>query len=125
MPEAMPAWVFGTPDMTPLVIGELTMPAPIPNRAYVTIRYACFVSPVRRDSAAQLMVNAVPAMTRGIRGPRLATMRPASGAHRAMTTGMGRMVRPAWSADNPRTSCRYKVDKNRNPAIAAIAQTAV
>ena len=27
MPEAMPAWVFGTPDMTPLVIGELTMPA--------------------------------------------------------------------------------------------------
>jgi len=33
MPEAMPAWVFGTPDMTPLVIGELTMPAPIPNRA--------------------------------------------------------------------------------------------
>src|ERR1700683_2813745 len=32
MPEAMPAWVFGTPDMTPLVIGELTMPAPTPNR---------------------------------------------------------------------------------------------
>src|SRR5271166_6525299 len=31
MPEAMPAWVLGIPDMTPLVIGELTMPAPIPN----------------------------------------------------------------------------------------------
>ena len=25
----------------------------------------------------------------------IATIRPASGAHRAMTTGMGRMVRPA------------------------------
>ena len=29
MPEAMPAWAFGTPDMKALVIGELTMPAPI------------------------------------------------------------------------------------------------
>src|ERR1700745_2727942 len=33
MPEAMPAWDLGIPDMTPLVIGELTMPAPIPNKA--------------------------------------------------------------------------------------------
>ena len=32
IPEAMPAWDFGTPDMTPLVIGELIMPAPTPNR---------------------------------------------------------------------------------------------
>src|SRR5260370_16940173 len=101
MPEAMPAWVFGTPDMTPLVIGELTMPAPIPNRAYVTIRYACFVSPVRRDSAAQLMVNAVPAMTRGIRGPRLATIRPATGPPRPMTTRMATIVMPPLRAHDP------------------------
>src|SRR5271157_168124 len=97
IPEAMPAWVFGTPDITPLVIGELTMPAPIPNMAYVTIRYVCSVVPLRPDS----------------------------GAHSAMTTGIGRMVRPAWSAASPRTSCRYKVDRNRKPAIAAIAQTAL
>ena len=64
-------------------------------------------------------------MTSGIRGPRLATIRPASGAHSAITTGIGKMVRPACRADRPRTSCRYRVDRNRNPAIAAIAQTAV
>src|SRR5208282_2354113 len=95
IPEAMPAWVFGTPDMTPLVMGELTMPAPTPNRPYVMIRYWWSVVPVSRDSAALLRVSAAPAMTRGIRGPRVATRRPASGAHKAMTTGMGRMVRPA------------------------------
>ena len=81
--------------------------------------------PVSRDSAALLMVSAAPAMTSGIRGPRLATIRPASGAHSAMTTGIGRMVRPACSADRPRTSCRYRVDRNRKPAMAAIAQTAL
>ncbi len=64
-------------------------------------------------------------MTKGIRGPRLATMRPAIGAHRAITTGIGKMVSPACRADRPRTSCRYRVDRNKNPAIAAIAQTAV
>jgi len=32
MPEAMPAWVFGTPAITPLVIAGLTMPAPMPKR---------------------------------------------------------------------------------------------
>ena len=42
-----------------------------------------------------------------------------------MTTGIGRMVRPACSADRPRTSCRYRVDRKRKPAIAAIAQTAL
>src|ERR1035441_355832 len=72
------------------------------------------------DRAALLRVSAAPAMTSGTRGPRLATIRPASGAHRAMTTGIGKMDRPACSADRPRTSCRYKVDRNRNPAIAAI-----
>src|ERR1035437_5238747 len=77
------------------------------------------------DRAALLWVGAAPAMTSGNRGPRLATVRPASGAHRAMTTGIGKMDRPACRADRPRTSCRYKVDRNRNPAIAAIAQTAL
>jgi hypothetical protein len=33
IPEATPACDFGTPDMTLLVMGELTMPAPIPNAA--------------------------------------------------------------------------------------------
>src|ERR1700677_4784338 len=125
MPEAMPAWVLGTPDMKALVIGELTMPAPTPNRPYVMIRYAWSVLPVSRDSAALLMVRAAPAMTSGIRGPRLATLRPASAAHRAITMGIGRIVSPAWRPYSPRTSCRYNVDKKRNPAIAPMAQTAL
>ena len=32
IPDATPAWDFGTPDMTPLEIGTFTMPAPMPNR---------------------------------------------------------------------------------------------
>ena len=64
-------------------------------------------------------------MTSGTRGPRLATMRPASGAHSAITTGIGKMARPACRADKSRTSCRYRVDRKRNPAMAAMAQTAV
>src|ERR1017187_4412130 len=125
MPEAIPAWAFGTPDMTPLVIGELTMPAPTPNRAYAITRWVADVVMVSCDSAALLRVSAAPAMTSGTLGPRLATIRPATGAHRAITTGIGKMDRPGCSADKPRTSCRYKVDRNRNPAIAAIAQTAL
>ena len=31
MPEAMPAWVLGTPAITPLVIAGLTIPAPTPK----------------------------------------------------------------------------------------------
>ena len=61
----------------------------------MTIRYGCWVAPVSRDRAALLKVSATPAMTSGTRGPRLATMRPASGAHSAITTGIGKMVRPA------------------------------
>ena len=61
------------------------------------IRYGCSVVPVSRDSAALLKVSAAPAMTRGIRGPRLATIRPAIGAHSAITTGIGKMVSPACS----------------------------
>ena len=38
IPEATPAWDFGTPDMKVLVIAELTMPTPTPNSAYVMIR---------------------------------------------------------------------------------------
>src|SRR6516162_7287248 len=88
-------------------------------------RYRCSVVPFSRESAALLRVSATPAMTNGIRGPRLATIRPAIGAHSAITTGIGKMVRPACSAVNPRTSCRYRVDRKRNPAIAAMAQIAV
>src|SRR6202042_1574794 len=89
------------------------------------IRWVADVVIVSCDSAALLRVSAAPAMTSGIRGPRLATIRPARGAHSAMTTGIGRIVRPACSADRPRTSCRYKLDRNRKPAMAAIAQTAL
>src|SRR5487761_556261 len=125
MPEAMPAWLFGTPDITPLVIGELTMPVPTPNSPYVATRYQAGVTSVSRDRAALLSVSAAPAMTSGSRGPRRATIRPASGAQAAITIGIGSRVRPARSADIPRTSCKYRVDRNKNPAIDAIAQTAV
>src|ERR1035438_5349053 len=81
IPEAMPAWVFGTPDITPLVIGELTMPAPTPNRPEAITRWVADAVMFSCDRAALVRVSPAPAMPSGPRGPRLATIRPASGAH--------------------------------------------
>ena len=70
-------------------------------------------------------VSAAPAITNGTRGPPRARMRPDSGDDTAIMIGIGSSVRPACSAVYPRTSCRYSVVRNRNPARVAIAQTAV
>ena len=73
--------------------------------------------------AALLAASAAPAAMAGIRAPRRAMSRPASGAHTAISAAIGPMVSPAPSADMPRTSCKYRVDRNPNPASAAMPQT--
>src|SRR6476661_5410334 len=70
-------------------------------------------------------IRARPAITSGIRAPRAATIRPASGAQTAIVTAIGSRYSPAASGLKPRTSCRYKVLRNRNPPIAANAATAL
>ena len=42
-----------------------------------------------------------------------------------MTTAIGSMCRPAYSADMPSASCRYSVARNRKPPVAANAVMAV
>jgi len=70
-------------------------------------------------------VIAAPPASAGMRQPRRAMIRLASGAHTAISAGMGAIVSAARSTGMPRTSCRYSVLKNRKPAIAATAHTAV
>ena len=68
---------------------------------------------------------AAPPASAGMRQPRRAMTRLASGAHTAISAGMGAIVSAARSTGMPRTSCRYSVVRNRKPAIAATAHTAV
>lgn len=66
-----------------------------------------------------------PATSSGKRVPRSATSRPDSGLNTAVTAAIGSVSRPAFAAEYPRTSCRYSVLRNRNPANAINALTAM
>src|SRR5258708_17776666 len=98
--------------MCVMVIAELTMPTPTPNSAYVTIRNIALDEAVSCDSAALERVSAAPAITSGPREEPLASMRPDSGAHSAMAAGIGKLVRPARTALQPRTSCRCRLGRH-------------
>src|SRR5690606_3588963 len=60
----------------------------------------------------------------GKRVPRSPTRRPAIGAQITDAAAIGRVIRPALIGDRPRTSCRYRVLRNRKPPVAAKAITA-
>jgi hypothetical protein len=66
-----------------------------------------------------------PDTSSGKRVPRFATRRPDSGLNTAVTAAIGRVNRPAFIAEYARTSCRYSVLRNRNPASAMKAHTAM
>src|SRR2546429_506086 len=78
---------------------------------------------VSRVSSTPPAIGGRRAIPSGIRAPRAGTIRPASGAQTAIVTAIGSRYSPAASGLNPRTSCRYKVLRNRNPPIAANAAT--
>jgi len=80
---------------------------------------------VSQVSSTPPAIRATPAITSGILAPRAATIRPASGAQTAIVTAIGSRKSPAASGLYPRTSCRYKVLRNKKPPIAANAVTAV
>jgi hypothetical protein len=83
------------------------------------------VSAVSPVSGSVDSAIAVPASTSGSRVPIAPTSRPDSGATTAVAPAIGSVYRPACSAENPRTSCRYSAFRNRKPLIAANAHTAM
>ena len=66
-----------------------------------------------------------PATSSGIRGPRWPVIRPDSGASSTVIAAIGKVYRPACSAERWRASCRYSVFRNRNPASAENAVMAI
>ena len=60
-----------------------------------------------------------------MRGPRVPTIRPEIGARAMVMTAIGRVYRPARMGENPRSSWRYSVLRNRKPPRVAKAATAV
>lgn len=62
------------------------------------------------------IVIAAPAAMSANRAFPAATRRPDTGAQIIVMIAIGSTVTPAWSAENPRTSCRYRLFRNRNPA---------
>src|SRR6516162_2961032 len=66
-----------------------------------------------------------PATSSGSRGPRLPVIRPDSGASSTVIAAIGSVYRPACSAERCRASWRYSVLRNRKPASAENALTAI
>ncbi len=86
-----PAWERGIPDTAVLVIGAFTMPKPSPNSMYPVNSSGLDVSASNRANSSPLAAIDTPAISRQIRGPRLPTNRPASGANRTVRPAIGSM----------------------------------
>ena len=106
MAAATPAWDRGIPETAVLVIGALTNPNPMPKTTYAVNNHVNGVVALSPTSIRQEAVRATPAISRGIRAPRVPTIRPEIGETSMVMTAIGSVSSPAWSAESPRTSCR-------------------
>lgn len=88
---ATPAWARGIPEIAVLVIGALTRPKPMPKSTYPANIREVEPSAENTANSSPLAPMATPAISSGSRGPRVATSRPASGAHRNAGTAIGSM----------------------------------
>ncbi len=57
--------------------------------------------------------------------PYVPTNRPESGEQRIVASASGKVHKPVWKADKPRTSCKYSALRNRKPENAEKLHTAI
>src|SRR5487761_1450083 len=99
-------------------MGAFTVPKPTPNITYASNSR---VKDVVGDSVTSRKLPkliAPPATMSDGLAPKRPTTRPERDEKRAIAPAMGNVSTPARSAESPRTSCRYKVFKKRNPPKA-------
>ncbi len=95
------------PETAVLVIGGLTVPRKMPNSRSIASMAGSGVAGPSQIDAPPPSASAAPETISGSRGPRAPTSRPARGESTTTSTPTGSRHSPAWSADMPRTSCRY------------------
>ena len=110
--------VFSTPDAAPAIRGSISRMAtvtnganvhPMPNPATISAgRKSCHAELGRAISAVQPMpaANRVRPDIRMYLPPIRSVIRPATGATNIEMSEAGAIVRPAFSAEKPRTDCR-------------------
>jgi hypothetical protein len=101
------------------------MPDPRPKTLNATMMCSVDHDVVIPVSSRPPAVIPAPAIRVGSRPPQRARIRLDATAPIAITAAIGTMCRPASRALMSRTSCRYKVARNKKPPRAAKAQIAV